>query len=192
MYKMAISIAEQYPGKTAGTNTDYPYGQARNVTAPGDGTGTPFEQALVNDDQGFKQALLKAAALIPSGDPDTAVASQYLQAIQKLISDATATKVKAWVRFGYIGTAIQIFASKGVSGVTRISAGKYRVTFTTPIPSAAYAAMGNAQQGSNAGSNFANVLVPMAYANGYVDVWTVDNSQDDFYDTSNATVTIVT
>lgn len=82
---MAISIAEQYPGKTAGTNTDYPLGQARNVTAPGDGTGTPWEQAIVNDDQGFKQALLAAAALTPSGTPDTAVASQYLEAL-KLIT----------------------------------------------------------------------------------------------------------
>lgn len=81
---MAISISEQYPGKTAGNTTNYPLGEARNVTTPGDGTGTPWEQAIVNDDQGFKQALLAAAGLTPSGIPDTALVSQYLQALQKL------------------------------------------------------------------------------------------------------------
>lgn len=81
---MSISISEQYPGKTAGNTTDYPFGQAQNVSAPGDGTGTPWEQAIVNDDQGFKQALLLAAGLIPSGTPDTALDSQYLEALKKL------------------------------------------------------------------------------------------------------------
>ena len=87
---MAISISEQYPGKTAGNTTDYPFGEARNVTAPGDGTGTPWEQAIVNDDQGFKQALLAAAGVIPSGTPDTASASQYLQALKTLFPGVVA------------------------------------------------------------------------------------------------------
>ena len=81
---MAIRIVEQYPGKTAGANSNYPHGEARNVTAPGDGTGTPWEQAIVNDDQGFKQALLAAAELTPSGVPDTALVSQYLEALRKV------------------------------------------------------------------------------------------------------------
>ena len=85
---MAISISEQYPGKTAGNTTNYPLGEARNVTTPGDGTGTPWEQAIVNDDQGFKQALLAAAGLTPSGTPDTALVSQYLQALQTLFVGA--------------------------------------------------------------------------------------------------------
>lgn len=83
---MAISISEQYPGKTAGNTTNYPLGEARNVTVTGDGTGTPWEQAIVNDDQGLKQALLAAAGITPSGVPDTAVESQYLQALQKLFA----------------------------------------------------------------------------------------------------------
>lgn len=88
---MAISISEQYPGKTAGTNTNYPLGQARNITTPGDGTGTPWEAAIVNDDQGFKQALLAAASLVPSGVPDTAVVSQYLDALKVVAVQAIYT-----------------------------------------------------------------------------------------------------
>lgn len=87
---MAIILSEQYPGKTAGNTTDYPYGEARNVTTPGDGTGTPWEQAIVKDDQGFKQALLAAAGVVPSGNPDTALASQYLQALQTLFPGVVA------------------------------------------------------------------------------------------------------
>lgn len=81
---MAINLASRYPGKTAGANENYPTGQARNVTLPGDGTGTPWDAALVNDDLGFKQALLKEANMTPTGNPDTAIESQYLEAMQKL------------------------------------------------------------------------------------------------------------
>lgn len=81
---MAIRLSEQYPGKTAGNTTDYPYGEARDVTTPGDGTGTPWQKAIVNDDQGFKQALLLAAGINPNGVPDTALASQYLEALRKV------------------------------------------------------------------------------------------------------------
>lgn len=87
---MAIRLSEQYPGKTAGNTTDYPFGEARDVTTPGDGTGTPWQKAIVNDDQGFKQALLLAAGVDPNGVPDTALSSQYLQALQTLFPGVVA------------------------------------------------------------------------------------------------------
>lgn len=85
---MAIRIVDQYPGKTAGVTPEYPQGKAQNVTTPGDGTGTPWEAAIVNDDQGFKQALLKAAGINPSGAPDTANTSQYLRALEALFASS--------------------------------------------------------------------------------------------------------
>lgn len=78
---MAIVPETQYAGKIAPATTEYPYGQARNITLPGDGTGTPWEAALVNDIFGFQQALLSAANLTPTGDPETAILSQYYQAL---------------------------------------------------------------------------------------------------------------
>ena len=86
---MAINLNTQYPGRTAGTNTNYPYGQGRNVTTQGDGTGTPFESAWFNDVYGFLQALLQGASLTPTGTPDTARSSQYLQALQALLLTQT-------------------------------------------------------------------------------------------------------
>ena len=81
---MAIRLEQQYPDKTTPASADYPHGQARNVTTPGDGTGTPLEQAWVNDLFGWQQALLTAAGITPSGVPDTARNSQHMEALRAL------------------------------------------------------------------------------------------------------------
>lgn len=81
---MAIIPETQYPGKTTPASAQYPYGGAQNVTVSGDGTGTPWEAALLNDIFGFQQALLTKASIVPSGSPEDAQTSQYLQALLKL------------------------------------------------------------------------------------------------------------
>lgn len=82
-----INLNEQYPNKTAGVTANYPFGQARNVTLPGDRKGTPWDQALVNDLIGFQQAAMKKANMVPSGTPDNANTSQVLDAILKIMRD---------------------------------------------------------------------------------------------------------
>lgn len=83
---MAINPETQYPGKIAPSSPDYPFGQARNITIPSDGTGTPWEAALVNDLFGWQQALLTEAGIVPTGSPEKATASQYLTAIVRVTS----------------------------------------------------------------------------------------------------------
>lgn len=78
---MAISLKDRYPNNTNAASPDYPHGSARNVTTPGDNTGTPYDEAIVNDVFGFLQAALETAGVAPSGSPDTAQVSQYLDAI---------------------------------------------------------------------------------------------------------------
>lgn len=83
---MAIDPSTRY-GVQVDTSTDptgYPYGQARNITVGGDGTGTPFEKDHLNDLWGFEQALLDEAGITPSGTPDKVGASQYLDALDTL------------------------------------------------------------------------------------------------------------
>jgi hypothetical protein len=84
---VAIIPETQYAGKITPASAEYPYGQARNITLPGDGSGTPWEAALVNDIFGFQQALLDEAGITPSGDPETATESQYLESLRKLFSE---------------------------------------------------------------------------------------------------------
>lgn len=81
---MALNLTTQYPGKIDTTDANYPYGKAQNITTPGDGTGTPWEAALLNDVFGFQQALLKSAGIVPSGAADKVTASQYLQALTEI------------------------------------------------------------------------------------------------------------
>lgn len=78
---MAINPESRYPGQISPSDAEYPYGKARNISQPGDGSGTPWEAALVNDLFGFQQALLSEAGITPSGDPETATNSQYLEAL---------------------------------------------------------------------------------------------------------------
>lgn len=78
---MAINPSSLFAGKIEAATTPYPYGKARDVSAPSDGTGTPWRATLVNDLFGFQQALLKASNQAPSGTPDAVAASQYLQAV---------------------------------------------------------------------------------------------------------------
>lgn len=84
---MAINLETQYPGKINPSDVDYPYGSARNITLPGDGTGTPLEAAWLNDLFGFLQALLTAASVVPDGDPDTINDSQYLVSLRALFAE---------------------------------------------------------------------------------------------------------
>lgn len=78
---MAINPASQYPGQITPASTDYPYGSARDVSSPGAGDGTPVQQAWVNDWFGFQQRVLQAAGITPSGNPDTAVASDVFDGL---------------------------------------------------------------------------------------------------------------
>jgi hypothetical protein len=96
---MALIPKDEYPLQTSTADpAGYPYGAAKNQATFGDGTGTPWEAKVPNDVWGFLQGLLVAAGITPSGLPDKANASQYLQAIQALIttaSDALSTRITA-------------------------------------------------------------------------------------------------
>lgn len=78
---MALDLTVTYSGKVDATDSDYPYGKARNITVTGDGTGTPWDEDLINDLIGFFQKLLSDASVTPSGDPDNITDSDYCDAL---------------------------------------------------------------------------------------------------------------
>jgi len=82
---MAINLLLQYPGQVDPVTPAFPYGEPRNITAPGDGLGTPWEAAIIKDIVGLQQALLKSAGIVPSGTPDEVGASEYLQALTSMM-----------------------------------------------------------------------------------------------------------
>lgn len=87
---MAINPSTRYPGQVDTSDpTGYPYGKGKNITVPGDGTGTPWERDVISDIWGFFQAALDAAGITPSGTPDKVNASQVLDAIVALYAAYT-------------------------------------------------------------------------------------------------------
>lgn len=78
---MAINPSTLYPGRVEAPSADYPQGTARNESVEGADDGTPFEASIIKDVWGFLQALLLRSAIAPTGDPDTALASQYMDAL---------------------------------------------------------------------------------------------------------------
>lgn len=177
---MAIVLSDQYPGKTAGPTTNYPQGEPRNVTTPGDGTGTPWEAAIVKDIVGFQQALLKAANITPSGQPDNANVSQYLAAINKLISNAKPLgRSLGMVRFNGSG---QILASSGGISVSRLGQGFFEVTLDTPAPDTNYMPFLSGAYGFNGASsiNLANNFPQTTTKFRIICTYGGDNTQGTF------------
>jgi sugar lactone lactonase YvrE len=81
---MAIDPSSKYASQIDTSDpTGYPWGQARNVDTPGDGTGTPLEKAWLSDLWGLLQSLLSAAGYTPTGVPDKVGASQYFNAFKE-------------------------------------------------------------------------------------------------------------
>jgi len=81
---MALDLAVTYAGQVDADGA-YPQGKARNVVDEGDGTGTPWEEQIVNDWLGFFQSLLDEAGTEPSGDPDEVGTSDYLDSLKAII-----------------------------------------------------------------------------------------------------------
>lgn len=71
-------------GRIIAPSAGYPYGSAKDDTTGTTGDGTPFKKAIVNDTYGFQQWLLARAGIVPSGDADTALVSQYGQAMLEI------------------------------------------------------------------------------------------------------------
>lgn len=91
---MAINPRDEsvFDGKIDETDlTNYPYGKPRDITTPGDGTGTPWEQVGIREIWGMQQRLLTLAGITPNGNSETAQASQYVEAIQAVARGSVTT-----------------------------------------------------------------------------------------------------
>ena len=84
---MSLNYRDAYPGRIATDDPLYPYGKPRNVSAQNAGDGTPWEASLAQDIIGFLQAILIAGSIAPSGQPDNATTSQYLQALRAIMAE---------------------------------------------------------------------------------------------------------
>lgn len=84
---MAIDPSARYGAQLDLSDPAFPHGKPRNVSTPGDGTGTPFEAGWLSDLFGWQQDLLDAAGLTPSDVPDEVGSSQYNAGIRAIVSE---------------------------------------------------------------------------------------------------------
>ena len=59
---------------------------------------------------------------------------------------------RAWVCFGYVGSKVLVRAAYGVSGVTRLGSGRYRVNFSPALPDANYCWLALARSNVDSGT----------------------------------------
>lgn len=86
---MALKRNETYPGRFENPTTSHPQGAFRNRSAPNAQDGSYLEQQWANDWDGFFGRLLTVAGITPNGDVDTALASQYYDALAAIFIAGT-------------------------------------------------------------------------------------------------------
>lgn len=109
---MALKRNETYPGRFSNPTDDHPQGAFKNRSAPGAQDGSYLEQNWANDWDGFFGRLLTLAEMTPNGNVDTALSSQYFDALRKL----TLQRDNPFGDIASDGTADTALANLGVSG----------------------------------------------------------------------------
>jgi hypothetical protein len=88
---MALNLFNRYGSRANTGDADYPQGSFKNRTAPGAQDGMYVEKDWANDFLGFFQSIISKSGKTPSGTPDTALASQYLDGLRDVaLSDKAA------------------------------------------------------------------------------------------------------
>jgi hypothetical protein len=82
----------------------------------------------------------------------TALANRLATEIKALIRPDHPGLARAWVSFGYDGSAIVVGAAHNVSGVTRLGTGRYRISFATAFADASYCWVAFARSAANTGT----------------------------------------
>lgn len=82
---MSLKRNERYPGRFSNPTTAQPQGAFKNRTAPNAQDGSYLEQDWANDWSGFFGRLLTVAGITPNGNVDTALSSQYYDALTAIV-----------------------------------------------------------------------------------------------------------
>lgn len=95
------SLDPDFTGKIDPPDAARPYGNARDALVENDPNATPLLAKKFNDDWGFDAALMAAAGMTPSGDPDAANSSQRLDAMLNVFAESSGSR--SFKSFGATG-----------------------------------------------------------------------------------------
>lgn len=92
---MALKLNERYPSRFDNPSAGYPQGSFKNRTTPDAKDGSYLEKDWANDKEGFFQRLMLVAGIPANGSVDTALASQYYDALLQVIANNTVDTLNA-------------------------------------------------------------------------------------------------
>lgn len=117
---MSIRLIDKYPTRATGATGGYPGGSFKNESTPGVKDGTPVDLLWGNDWLGFFAAMILNSGITPSDIPDTALVSDYFNAL-------TIVSSRRKIRSTSSSGAITIY-----DGTIFVDATGGDITFTTP------------------------------------------------------------
>lgn len=82
---MALKRDTRYPGRFTAGDSAHPQGAFKNRSAPGAQDGSYIEKDWANDWDGFFASVLTAAGVTANGNVDSALSSQYYDALMSLL-----------------------------------------------------------------------------------------------------------
>ena len=89
-------------GRVTAVSAAYPFASAKDESSPGAGDGTPYFLGRADDIFGLQQALLNAASIVPSGNADTVLVSQYLEALGEIAAGRATAYDESGVADAYV------------------------------------------------------------------------------------------
>lgn len=82
---MSFDRSVRYPTKWLPPTASFPFGVPKNSTTETSKDGSPFEKDYISDYEGFFQGLLSRPLITVSGNPDTALVSDYMNGLYSLV-----------------------------------------------------------------------------------------------------------
>lgn len=126
---MAIDRNSRYPGRFDAPTTARPQGAFKNRSAPNAKDGSYLERDWANDWDGFFGSLLRAAGMTPNGTPDTALSSQYFDALGSLGLRQATESVSGVSKLSTLDLALA-----GVDNATSMTPLKVKAVVTALLP----------------------------------------------------------
>ena len=89
---MAIRVTDEFGARANPPDAAYPDGSLKNETTPGvSNDGSPLDQRVGNDWEGFKQSTLAEAGVTANGQPDSVTNPQILDSLKSVVQNNAST-----------------------------------------------------------------------------------------------------
>lgn len=117
---MAVRVTDEFGSRANPPSSAYPDGSLKNETNPGvSDDGSPLDERVGNDWEGFKQSALSESMIAANGNPDSVENPQILSAIKSIQAKASG------LVFDSVSDAVNMIISSNVPLGTKVAISDY-------------------------------------------------------------------